>query len=817
ASIVLAPLLRAAVVVGKLAAALPSPGPGKKIFTQDEIAELMQKFMKASPSELVRLDIMLSSPFLALVRDNLDSKRFNWIPWRLCSSAFDEERFLEQRRPRTDTILLTRLLQEGPPEDGCTASVPQYAIALHYAAHLLHLRKAAEKFLSIALAIPSDRSIRPPSLQEIADADRALWVGGASIQSDQGWLLTDALADMIFARPKVYTALALVQEAPDLDDQLESGQSVAAGLFLPIQAECPQTACILPGIRRHLMLTLISPSQLHVWLCFLSPQGLRVVLAAYTLEAALHLEAYPSLRSDLSALAFPLPPAALPGLVCRGSHACHVLLAINCDCFPPVDLITDASRASSMMTSLHCFAAWLMLSPKPLRDFEFPSGRPALSWEESGQLLESALLHVRTRILLSRVGASGGFIILEYPASSLTFHDQLMMDWISCEAPFCAQVTSCMVVASFSKSWMFICNEPCILDLASVCTHPRGTHESFVGKRDGSGFLSHCTAEYPAELAASLASVCAPFLSSLGNCVDFSRWRSFLPSPAWEEPSCRVEDGGGVHSTASWLQPAAADLLHSLRAHWSQRLFDTGLCLRIAAHLQLAPQGPPLMQVESSPFLQDIFEAFQVSPPEQADLLFIAPGQPLRLRLLNSLLLKIQDPEASLYDQLESVVSLGVGASLEPSLHWPKRDSELVLPALRPCEGAWKSADSEPDIVHSLLEEELRESWISEYASLEAIRNEFPQDVSSCAPSFVPSVPWVGASIDVKNAHRRMKMAQHERALLAFSFRGRYFVSICLNFGARASSWYWARLAGAIHRVTHYIIFLKHFLWVYVD
>ncbi|CAE7370093.1 unnamed protein product, partial [Symbiodinium sp. CCMP2456] len=91
------------------------------------------------------------------------------------------------------------------------------------------------------------------------------------------------------------------------------------------------------------------------------------------------------------------------------------------------------------------------------------------------------------------------------------------------------------------------------------------------------------------------------------------------------------------------------------------------------------------------------------------------------------------------------------------------------------------------------------------------------EDVSGCAPSFVPSDPWMGASIDVKKAHRRMKIAQHERALLAFSFRGRYFVSNCLNFGARASSWYWARLAGAIHRVTHYIIFLKHFLWVYVD
>ena len=50
--------------------------------------------------------------------------------------------------------------------------------------------------------------MRPPSLQEIVEADRALWLGVATIQADQGWSLTDALAEMIFARPDVYSALA---------------------------------------------------------------------------------------------------------------------------------------------------------------------------------------------------------------------------------------------------------------------------------------------------------------------------------------------------------------------------------------------------------------------------------------------------------------------------------------------------------------------------------------------------------------------------------------------------------------------------------
>ena len=118
---------------------------------------------------------------------------------------------------------------------------------------------------------------------------------------------------------------------------------------------------------------------------------------------------------------------------------------------------------------------------------------------------------------------------------------------------------------------------------------------------------------------------------------------------------------------------------------------------------------------------------FQIPPTSQEDLLFIAPGQPLRLRLLKFLLSQLHDSEVSLCDQLESGVSLGVGSALEPSQHWPVRDSEPVIPALHICEGAWQSAESHPDIVQALLEEELQEEWISEYASLEAIQSEFPQ------------------------------------------------------------------------------------------
>ncbi len=332
----------------------------------------------------------------------------------------------------------------------------------------------------------------------------------------------------------------------------------------------------------------------------LPSQGLRVVLAAYTLQAAFTLGACPELRSSLTALSFPLPPgdmvycsadlapqvlqlspdqqALLPGGVpaataneqsctsdlttsstsdardgasilgpcCLPALTPRLFLDLfagarapvssalrhrGLDCFPAVDIIVDAScdildddffsllcriadsglvgaALAAPVCSKHSILRLRPGGPKPLRDFAFPAGRPDLNWEATSQLQESAQLHDRSRILLSRVSASGGLILLENPASSLTFHDPIMMNWIESEAPFCAQVASCMVGASFSKSWMFVSNQPCILDLACSCDHAPGTHTSFVGKRDGAGFLSRRTAEYPDQLASSLACLC---------------------------------------------------------------------------------------------------------------------------------------------------------------------------------------------------------------------------------------------------------------------------------------------------------------------
>ena len=67
---------------------------------------------------------------------------------------------------------------------------------------------------------------------------------------------------------------------------------------------------------------------------------------------------------------------------------------------------------------------------------------------------------------------------------------------------------------NFYKNWAFCASFESIASLASVCTHPRGTHQSIAGKQLRGKFVSELTAEYPSSLAAQLAHLMRPFVSS---------------------------------------------------------------------------------------------------------------------------------------------------------------------------------------------------------------------------------------------------------------------------------------------------------------
>ena len=90
-------------------------------------------------------------------------------------------------------------------------------------------------------------------------------------------------------------------------------------------------------------------------------------------------------------------------------------------------------------------------------------------------------------------------------------------------------------------------------------------------------------------------------------------------------------------------------------------------------------------------------------------------------------------------------------------------------------------------------------------------------DVISSAPDTPTSEACVLLTLDVSKAHRRIKIHPDDRGLLCFHFQRRLFRSNTLNFGARASGYYWGRVAGMLMGTLHRVVHVRHSMFIYVD
>ena len=242
---------------------------------------------------------------------------------------------------------------------------------------------------------------------------------------------------------------------------------------------------------------------------------------------------------------------------------------------------------------------------------------------------------------------------LQHTSTSMTWDDRLMYDWVHAIAPFAAQACACQFDKDWAKAWMFVANRPAISHLAGSCPHPSGTHEPIVGVRlpDGT-FKSRITAEYPAQLAQALASIIRPFLTTGHPVLHVTDWQTILPKQlSWPDPPGRIEDGGGLPSTALHMIPQRHDKLASLRSRWFKRLSDSRQCLKITAALLSGCKEPPLSESELMPYIDDMLEILDCPPGDF--LLDISPGQPFRLKLWYRLATFLRDPDADFLLQLQ--------------------------------------------------------------------------------------------------------------------------------------------------------------------
>ena len=514
--------------------------------------------------------------------------------------------------------------------------------------------------------------------------------------------------------------------------------------------------------------------------------------------------------------------------------------------------------------SKHSMATLRPNGPKPVRTPDALDGLPTNTALQDLQVQESATVHDRARHILTLVAAKGGIVVIENPLTSMTWLDWLMSAWVRATSPYLAAAAACRFGEDWQKSWLFCSNRADILAVGLGCDHNPKSHLNFAGLRlpDGS-FYSRLTACYPKMLADALAQVFMPYLSRNSKVATLKAWPSCLPSSFTAQPlTQRVEDGGGLISTAVWHSPQAPDVLGGLRKRWTSRILRMGLHSHILSHFATGSKDPPLSDQQLHGFLMDVREFLDVPDHIWDPALQVAPGQPFRLELWRLLLREMNDPDIAFLDELQSGVRLGVNNDIPASPLWPLQQSTISDDQeLLQCESSWKSALDQPEVVWQLLQDEIDagfiervpgglaqlqqehehtavgklglvcaehrpprlvvDSTISGVTQNTSIPNRMllPKisDVLQAAPLTSSSLELIAFTLDVSKAHRRIKIDPRDQGLLCFWYQDVLFKSKTLNFGARASGYFWARVAGLMVRTFHRLLHVRHALFQYVD
>ena len=255
--------------------------------------------------------------------------------------------------------------------------------------------------------------------------------------------------------------------------------------------------------------------------------------------------------------------------------------------------------------SKHSLATLKPNGPKPVRTPSALDGLPTNTALQDLQVQESTAVHDRARYILSLVASKGGIVVLENPLTSMTWLDDEMSAWVLASAPYLGAAAACRFGTHWRKYWLFCSNRPDILSVGLGCNHGPDAHLNFAGLRlpDGT-FFSRLTACYPQALADTLASIFVPYLSKHSLQVPLQSWRSYLtPQFHAQALPSRVEDGGGLVSTAVWHSPHQDDVFKHLRQRWTAQFFRTGLHHHILQHFATGSKDPPLSDDQLHPFL----------------------------------------------------------------------------------------------------------------------------------------------------------------------------------------------------------------------
>ena len=328
----------------------------------------------------------------------------------------------------------------------------------------------------------------------------------------------------------------------------------------------------------------------------------------------------------------------------------------------------------------------------------------------------------------------------------------------------------------------------------------------------------------------------------------------------------KVEDGGGVYSTADWAKSAQDwDWFRELRDTWSERVKQWSLEQRLKDGFKKGDPG--LLSAEELNIVRHDAVVFMAKRGIQVDV-SVAAGQPFALGIMRGLLSLCQDRDQALPAILESGITTGVWEEIPPSGVFEvenRRSTEWT--DIRSCERNWPSAEREETKVAELLAKEVQQGWIEPWEGswedavarwgeravcgklaviqMEGKEDRLVGDSSACGASpnarFPERVrhprasdierglavchslekcdgePWAAIVMDVSAAHKHLKMAETDAGMAFFRCMGVLYRYVVAHFGAAWSAWWWSRTAAAIVRLVHVFLGAGHVAFIYVD
>ena len=100
---------------------------------------------------------------------------------------------------------------------------------------------------------------------------------------------------------------------------------------------------------------------------------------------------------------------------------------------------------------------------------------------------------------------------------------------------------------------------------------------------------------------------------------------------------------------------------------------------------------------------------------------------------------------------------------------------------------------------------------------LEKVENPSLLSVKGSLQGYSNISDLVAFSLDVKAAHKRVRIHPDEQGLLLFRHAEKLYGYRVCHFGAKFSAYWWARVGACLHRACHQLLFVEHMGYLFVD